>query len=116
MAVRLLLAERRAQFQAAREAGLVTELGPGGGMELFDEGGCSGLTLTATLLTNQDMRIDISCKEPGAKYDLLYATNITASLTWHWLQEIAPAMDLNFQDGGDKEFSLGFIQVFAESR
>ena len=30
--------------------------------------------------------------------------------------EIAPAMDLKFQNGGDKEFSLGFIQVFAESR
>lgn len=30
--------------------------------------------------------------------------------------EIAPAMDLNYQNGGDKEFSLGYIQVFAESR
>jgi hypothetical protein len=30
--------------------------------------------------------------------------------------EIASAMDLEFQNGGDKEFSLGFIQVFAESR
>jgi hypothetical protein len=30
--------------------------------------------------------------------------------------EIAPSMDLKFQNGGDKEFSLGFIQVFAESR
>lgn len=30
--------------------------------------------------------------------------------------EIAPAMDLKFQNGGDKEFSLGFIQVFAEPR
>jgi hypothetical protein len=30
--------------------------------------------------------------------------------------ELAPAMDLKFQNGGDKEFSLGFIQVFAESR
>ncbi len=30
--------------------------------------------------------------------------------------EIAPAMDLKFQNSGDKEFALGFIQVFAESR
>lgn len=30
--------------------------------------------------------------------------------------EIAPAMDLKFQDGGDKEFSLEYILVFAESR
>ena len=30
--------------------------------------------------------------------------------------EIAPAMDLKFQDGGDKEFSLEYIQIFAESR
>lgn len=30
--------------------------------------------------------------------------------------EIAPAMDLKFQNGGNKEFSLGTIQVFAESR
>jgi hypothetical protein len=30
--------------------------------------------------------------------------------------EIAPAMDLKFQNGGDKEFSLGYIQVFAEAR
>ncbi len=30
--------------------------------------------------------------------------------------ELAPSMDLKFQNGGDKEFSLGFIQVFAESR
>jgi hypothetical protein len=30
--------------------------------------------------------------------------------------EIAPSMDLKFQNGGNKEFSLGFIQVFAESR
>ncbi len=30
--------------------------------------------------------------------------------------EIAPAMDLNFQNSGDKEYSLGFIQVFVESR
>ena len=30
--------------------------------------------------------------------------------------EIAPAMDLKFQNAGDKEFALGFIQVFVESR
>jgi hypothetical protein len=30
--------------------------------------------------------------------------------------EIAPAMDLKFQNGGDKEFSLRDIQVFAEAR
>ena len=30
--------------------------------------------------------------------------------------EIAPSMDLKFQNSGDKEFSLGFIQIFAESR
>jgi len=30
--------------------------------------------------------------------------------------EIAPAMDLKFQNSGDKEFALGFIQVFAEPR
>jgi hypothetical protein len=30
--------------------------------------------------------------------------------------EIAPSMDLKFQNSGDKEFSLGTIQVFAESR
>lgn len=30
--------------------------------------------------------------------------------------EIGPSMDLKFQDGGNKEFSLGYIQVFAESR
>jgi len=30
--------------------------------------------------------------------------------------EIAPAMDLSFQNGGDKEFALGFIQVFVEAR
>ena len=30
--------------------------------------------------------------------------------------EIAPVMDLKFQNGGDKEFALGFIQVFTESR
>jgi hypothetical protein len=30
--------------------------------------------------------------------------------------EIAPTMDLKFQNGGDKEFSLRFIQVFAEAR
>lgn len=30
--------------------------------------------------------------------------------------EIAPAMDLKFQNGGAKEFKLGFIQVFAEPR
>ena len=30
--------------------------------------------------------------------------------------EIAPAMDLKFQNAGDKEFALGFIQVFVEAR
>jgi hypothetical protein len=30
--------------------------------------------------------------------------------------EIAPSMDLKFQDGGDKEFSLGRIQIFSEAR
>jgi len=30
--------------------------------------------------------------------------------------EIAPAMDLKFQDGGEKQFDLGMIQVFAETR
>src|SRR5258706_3322455 len=38
---------------------------------------------------------------------------LSASRRW-W--EIAPSMDLKFQNGGDKEFSLGFIQVFAEAR
>ena len=30
--------------------------------------------------------------------------------------EIAPSMDLKFQDGGNKEFSLGAIRIFAEAR
>lgn len=30
--------------------------------------------------------------------------------------EIAPAMDLKFQDGGDKRFSLGYIRIFTEAR
>jgi hypothetical protein len=30
--------------------------------------------------------------------------------------EIAPSMDLKFQDGGNKEFSLGYIRIFAEAR
>jgi len=30
--------------------------------------------------------------------------------------EIAPSMDLKFQNGGDKEFALGFIQILAVSR
>jgi hypothetical protein len=30
--------------------------------------------------------------------------------------EIASSMDLKFQDGGNKEFSLGYIQIFAEAR
>jgi hypothetical protein len=33
----------------------------------------------------------------------------------HWW-EIAPAMDLKFQDGGEKQFDLGTIQIFAEAR
>jgi hypothetical protein len=30
--------------------------------------------------------------------------------------EIAPSMDLKFQDGGNKEFDLGMIRIFGESR
>ncbi|HSB02693.1 MAG TPA: hypothetical protein VLE49_18730, partial [Anaerolineales bacterium] len=30
--------------------------------------------------------------------------------------EIAPAMDFKYQDGGDKQFSVGTIQIFAEAR
>ena len=30
--------------------------------------------------------------------------------------EIASSMDLKFQNGGDKEFSLGYIRIFAEAR
>jgi hypothetical protein len=30
--------------------------------------------------------------------------------------EIAPSMDLKFQDGGDKEFSVGHIQILAEAK
>lgn len=30
--------------------------------------------------------------------------------------EIAPALDLKFQDGGDKWFALGYIKIFAEAR
>ncbi|RPJ29127.1 MAG: hypothetical protein EHM33_02220 [Chloroflexi bacterium] len=30
--------------------------------------------------------------------------------------EIGPAMDLKYQDGGDKQFSLGMIQIFEEAR
>jgi hypothetical protein len=30
--------------------------------------------------------------------------------------ELAPAMDLNFQDGGEKRFQLGTIQIFEETR
>jgi len=30
--------------------------------------------------------------------------------------ELAPAMDLYFQDGGEKQFQLGFIQIFEEAR
>jgi hypothetical protein len=30
--------------------------------------------------------------------------------------EIAPSMDLQFQNGGNKEFALGYIQVFVEAR
>jgi hypothetical protein len=30
--------------------------------------------------------------------------------------EIGPSMDLKFQDGGDKQFHLGNIQIFAEAR
>lgn len=30
--------------------------------------------------------------------------------------ELAPTMDLKFQNGGDKEFALGYIRVFAEPR
>ncbi len=30
--------------------------------------------------------------------------------------EIAPSMNLNFQDGGDKQFSIKYIRVFAEAR
>ncbi len=32
------------------------------------------------------------------------------------LWEIAPAMDLKYQNGGDKQFSLGMIQIFEEKR
>jgi len=41
------------------------------------------------------------------------ALALSAPRRW-W--EIAPAMDLKYQDGGDKEFSLEYIRVFAESR
>ncbi|MFZ5903202.1 MAG: hypothetical protein ACOYZ8_06605 [Chloroflexota bacterium] len=30
--------------------------------------------------------------------------------------EIAPALELNYQDGGEKQFDLGFIRIFAEAR
>ena len=30
--------------------------------------------------------------------------------------ELAPAMDLYFQDGGEKQFQLGSIQIFEEPR
>ncbi|NJC97644.1 MAG: hypothetical protein FIB03_15130 [Anaerolineae bacterium] len=30
--------------------------------------------------------------------------------------EIAPSMDLKFQDGGNKEFSVGYIRIFAAAR
>jgi hypothetical protein len=30
--------------------------------------------------------------------------------------ELAPLMDLKFQDGGEKRFELGSIQIFAEPR
>ena len=33
----------------------------------------------------------------------------------HWW-EIAPSMDLKFQNGGDKQFHLGWIRIFEEAR
>jgi hypothetical protein len=30
--------------------------------------------------------------------------------------EIAPTMDLKFQNGGEKEFRLGMIEIFEEPR
>lgn len=46
----------------------------------------------------------------------VWSDNALALSTPRRWWEIAPSMDLKFQNGGDKEFSLGYIQVFAESR
>lgn len=46
----------------------------------------------------------------------VWSDNALALSTPRRWWEIAPSIDLKFQNGGDKEFSLGYIQVFAESR
>lgn len=78
-----------AKRKAEREAALALGQNGGGGMMSLDSGGCSGLTLTTTLLTNSNLQIGICSKEPGAVYDLIFATNLNPTITWHWAQEIA---------------------------
>jgi hypothetical protein len=41
-----------------------------------------------------------------------YLVTSTARRWW----EIAPAMSLHFQDGGDKQFHLGHIKIYTEAR
>jgi hypothetical protein len=46
----------------------------------------------------------------------VWSDNFLVTTGPHRWWELSPAMDLNFQDGGEKRFQLGSIQIFAEAR
>ncbi len=77
--------EWSAKLKAARA--LEAESG-GGMMMMLLSGGCPELKLTATLLTNSDVQIDICGKELNARYDLITTTNLNPTIGWQWLQEV----------------------------
>ena len=57
-------------------------------MMMMLSGGCPDLKLTAALLTNGPVQIDICGKELNARYDLITTTNLNPTAVWAWLQEI----------------------------
>ena len=77
--------EWMAKLRAAQE--LAPESG-GMMMMMLLSGGCPDLKLTATLLTNNDVQIDICGKELNARYDLITTTNLNPAIAWQWLGEV----------------------------
>ena len=74
------------KLKAARE--LEAESGGGAMMMMMLSGGCPNLKLTASLLTNSQVQIDICGKESNARYDFITTTNLNPTASWQWLAEI----------------------------
>ena len=46
----------------------------------------------------------------------VWSDNFLVATQPHRWWELAPAMDLSFQDGGEKQFQLGKVNIFEEAR